>query len=175
MDPDDTISQAPPTISSTSSSNKKPPATANPKPQTPDTARSKAPSWLTSKAHKLSSWLATSEPSAQALAQHRKESFKRAGLSRTDAESRAKLHAPIGDIPRDAIRPATGPTPEQVVFKKAAQQQSRRGSKVSQNQDGAATGSESEGWSLYTGGLGSGSGEDAGGAGGGRPYTGSSS
>src|SRR5690348_8001459 len=44
------------------------------------------PSWLTNKAQKLASWLATSEPSAQALTQHRKESFQRAGISQNDAE-----------------------------------------------------------------------------------------
>lgn len=75
---------------------------------------------LRSKMGKLSTWLATSEPSAQALKQHKKEAFSKAGIPLHDPEREApsKLHAPIGDIPADAIKPTTGPDPEEVLKKK---------------------------------------------------------
>ncbi|KAK3902409.1 hypothetical protein C8A05DRAFT_15530, partial [Staphylotrichum tortipilum] len=75
----------------------------------------KSPSWLTTKTRALTAWLATSEPSAQALSRHRKETFQHAGISPRESSSHAKLHAPIGEIPADAIRPGRGPTPEEVA------------------------------------------------------------
>ncbi|KAK3330386.1 hypothetical protein B0H66DRAFT_527742 [Apodospora peruviana] len=69
--------------------------------------------------HKLTDWLSTSEPSAQALKQHKKDAFQKAGISSKDSEASAKLHAPIGDIPAGAIKPTTGPSPEEVAKKRA--------------------------------------------------------
>ncbi|KAM7189981.1 hypothetical protein V8F20_009915 [Naviculisporaceae sp. PSN 640] len=68
--------------------------------------------------NKISNWLSTSEPSAHALKQHKKESFQKAGISPDDVDANAKLHAPIGTIPEDAIKPAAGPSPEEIVKKK---------------------------------------------------------
>ncbi|KAK3335539.1 hypothetical protein B0T19DRAFT_395383 [Cercophora scortea] len=52
------------------------------------------------------------------------ESFWTTGAESQDptddnGSAKAKLHAPTGEIPKDAIRPNTGPSPEDVVRKKA--------------------------------------------------------
>ena len=188
MAPNDplTISQAPRrpsstsqhTTTSTSSSQKATASSAPNSTSNPDPLH-KTPSWFTTKTHKLSTWLATSEPSAQALVQHRRDSFQRAGLSPTEPEPHAKLHAPIGDIPPDAIQPTTGPTPEEVVLRKAAER-SRR-DRLHQRQDTGSragpTSSDLELWSLLSssgGGQGSTTSASDSGSGGGRPWTGSS-
>ncbi|KAK4158137.1 hypothetical protein C8A00DRAFT_28848 [Chaetomidium leptoderma] len=146
--------------------------------QPPDTRSGKKggrPSWLTNKAQKLASWLATSEPSAQALTQHRKESFQRAGVAQNDTEPHSKLQAPIGEIPSDAIRPSTGPSPEELVVQKkkkkkkgeeeaAAAERRKKRKKQQQHpghpkgvvllpgQGGGPTSSSSESWSsIYSG------------------------
>ncbi|KAK3693841.1 hypothetical protein B0T22DRAFT_53131 [Podospora appendiculata] len=73
------------------------------------------------KVNNFTDWLATSEPSAQAYRQHKKETFRKAGISLDDDRdsAKAKLHAPTGEIPKDVIRPNMGPSPEEVVRKKA--------------------------------------------------------
>jgi len=75
----------------------------------------------------MTSWLSTSEPSAQALKQHKKDAFARAGipLEKPDAQVHAKLHAPIGEIPQDAIRAVGGLTPEEVARRKAAERRQK--------------------------------------------------
>lgn len=76
---------------------------------------------LLDKMNKISSWLSTSEPSAHALKQHKKEAFQRAGIPLKDTEANVKLHAPIGQIPPDAIKPSAGPNPEEIIRRKAEQ------------------------------------------------------
>ena len=191
MAPDDplTISQAPRRPSSASRhtttstfSSQKSTTSAAPNPTSKPDPPHKSSSWFTTKAHKLSTWLATSEPSAQALVQHRRDSFQRAGLSPTEPEPHAKLHAPIGDIPPDAIQPNTGPTPEEVVLRKAAERSRRdRLPHPHHRQDTGSragpTSSDLELWSLlssYGGGQGSTTSASDSGSGGGRPWTGSS-
>ena len=49
------------------------------------------------------------------------------GVSLKDPEANVKLQAPLGDIPKDAVKPASGPDPETVVKKKAAQKRLVRG------------------------------------------------
>ncbi|KAK5654993.1 hypothetical protein OQA88_6752 [Cercophora sp. LCS_1] len=68
----------------------------------------------------MASWLATSEPSAQALKRHKKEAFQKAGVPLHDPgrEASSKLHAPVGGIPADAIKATTGPDPEEALKKK---------------------------------------------------------
>jgi hypothetical protein len=83
---------------------------------------------LLNKVTKVTSWLAMSEPSAQALKQHKKDSFARAGIPLDDPnrEASIKLHAPIGEIPADAIKPASSLSPEEVAKKKAAERLRRK-------------------------------------------------
>ncbi|KAK3396489.1 hypothetical protein B0T20DRAFT_481477 [Sordaria brevicollis] len=76
--------------------------------------------------HKVADWASTSEPSMAALNQYKQEAFQRAGVSTNDADPHTKLHAPIGEIPEDAIRPTTGPTPEEVLMRKKAERQRRK-------------------------------------------------
>lgn len=78
---------------------------------------------LFGKMHKITDWLSTSEPSSEALKQHKRESFKKAGipLKNSDGQASAKLHAPIGEIPASAIRPAGGPSPEELAKKRAVE------------------------------------------------------
>lgn len=81
--------------------------------------------WLS----QLKEWVSTSEPSTQALKQHKKDTFKKAGVSLDDPQATAKLHAPIGELPEDAIKPAgRGPDPEEVLLRRAEQRRKARGS-----------------------------------------------
>ncbi|KAK0733885.1 hypothetical protein B0T26DRAFT_597361, partial [Lasiosphaeria miniovina] len=76
---------------------------------------------LLSKIHKLADWLTTSEPSAQALKQHKKREYKKAGVKVKDGEANAKLRAPMGEIPADAARLTSGPSPEDIARKRATE------------------------------------------------------
>ncbi|KAK4131879.1 hypothetical protein BT67DRAFT_444294 [Trichocladium antarcticum] len=94
------------------------PRSKPPRPTTspnPTSVTRRGAAWLKTRMHRMASWLGTSEPSAQALTQHRRDAFARVGVSPGDAEARSKLHAPIGTIPRDAIRSVGGPRPEEVM------------------------------------------------------------
>lgn len=65
---------------------------------------------------RLKDWTTTSEPSARALKQYRKEVFQKAGIALDDPEAAIKLDAPIGQIPDDAIKPGgRGPDPEDLA------------------------------------------------------------
>ncbi|KAK3487363.1 hypothetical protein B0T13DRAFT_114202 [Neurospora crassa] len=75
---------------------------------------------------KVADWASTSEPSMQALSQYKQEAFQRAGVSPNDSEAHTKLHAPMGKIPEDAIRPTTGPTPEEVLMRKKTERKKRQ-------------------------------------------------
>ncbi|KAK3354157.1 hypothetical protein B0H65DRAFT_414749 [Neurospora tetraspora] len=76
--------------------------------------------------HKVADWASTSEPSMQALNQYKQEAFQRAGVSPNDSDPHTKLHAPIGEIPEDAIRPTAGSTPEEVLLRKKAERKRRQ-------------------------------------------------
>ncbi|KAG7292224.1 hypothetical protein NEMBOFW57_002259 [Staphylotrichum longicolle] len=136
----------------TSPSHPSPPPPPRPQPtsplrlkdERPPPLRKKASTWLTSKTSKLTSWLATSEPSSHALTQHRKDSFARAGLSPADPEPHTKLRAPIGDIPATAIRPATGPRPEEVLMKKAEERRKRSAAAATRRRQRGGGAGESE-------------------------------
>lgn len=72
-------------------------------------------------------WMTTSEPSTQALRDHKKTTFKKAGISMDDPRASARLHLPAGEIPQDAIRATgPGPDPEEVVEKKKRERQQMR-------------------------------------------------
>ncbi|RKU42753.1 hypothetical protein DL546_006123 [Coniochaeta pulveracea] len=82
--------------------------------------------WL----HKMTDWLTVTEPSAQALKQHRKEVFRRAGISPEDPEACSKLHVPIGEIPSHAVKPSgPGPEPEEVLKRELEEKRSTRSSR----------------------------------------------
>jgi hypothetical protein len=117
-----TISSSAPSLASSSG----PPSARHSRDSATASTRGKKGAWLTNKAHKLAGWLATSEPSAQAFHQHRKESFQKAGISQKEEEPHAKLHAPLGGIPSDAIHPSTGPRPEELLQKKAREWGARK-------------------------------------------------
>jgi len=75
----------------------------------------------------LKGWVSTSEPSAQAFKQHKKDTFQKAGVSTKDPSANAKLRAPLGDIPEDAIHAkGKGLDPEEVALQRARQRQQLR-------------------------------------------------
>ncbi|KAB5580435.1 hypothetical protein GE09DRAFT_437099 [Coniochaeta sp. 2T2.1] len=79
--------------------------------------------WL----HKMTSWLATAEPSAQALKHHKKEMLRKAGLPKDDPEAGTKLRAPVGEIPADAIHPAGNWLDPEGVFGRKKDERRRDG------------------------------------------------
>lgn len=74
--------------------------------------------WLS----QLKGWVSVSEPSAHALKQYRKETYKKAQIALDDPRANAKLHLPIGTLPQGAIKPAgRGPDPEEIAMKNKEQ------------------------------------------------------
>lgn len=68
------------------------------------------------KMHKIIDWVTVSEPSTQALTQHKIRTFQQAGVSLNDPQAKGKLHLPMGQIPATAIKPdGSGPSPEEVA------------------------------------------------------------
>ncbi|KAK8126239.1 uncharacterized protein PG998_001998 [Apiospora kogelbergensis] len=68
--------------------------------------------WLS----QLKEWVSVSEPSTQALKQHKKDTYKRAGIALDDPRAGAKLHIPTTTLPSDAIKPyGRGPEPEEIA------------------------------------------------------------
>ncbi|KAJ9142074.1 hypothetical protein NKR23_g7435 [Pleurostoma richardsiae] len=98
--------------------------------------------WFT----QLKDWVSTSEPSAQALRKHKKETFKKAGVDLDDPHAHSKLNAPIGEIPDHAIKPAgRGPEPEDVIKDKVEKKRKARQSYSGQSSDSVRTQSFSTG------------------------------
>lgn len=72
--------------------------------------------WLS----QLKGWVSMSEPSAQAFEQHKKETYKRAGVALDDPRANAKLHIPATSLPPSAIKPSgPGPEPEEIARRRA--------------------------------------------------------
>jgi hypothetical protein len=68
----------------------------------------------------LKDWISVSEPSNQALEQHRRNTYKKAGITLNDPRANAKLHLPVGTLPAEAIKPSgPGPDPEDVALERA--------------------------------------------------------
>lgn len=71
----------------------------------------KRPRWVS----QVKSWLATSEPSAQAMRVQKKDTFKKHGVDIKDPKAAAKLHSPMGKVPIHAVTSTSGPTPEEAL------------------------------------------------------------
>lgn len=75
----------------------------------------------------IKDWVSVSEPSTQALKQHKMETYKRAGIALDDPRANAKLHLPSSTLPPDAIKPSgRGPEPEEIARMKAEQRKRRQ-------------------------------------------------
>ncbi|KAH6604722.1 hypothetical protein Trco_006429 [Trichoderma cornu-damae] len=74
----------------------------------------KRPRWMS----QVKNWLATSEPSAQAMKDQKREVFKKHGIDSKDPQAAAKMHSPLGKVPIDAITSTSGPTPEKALKEK---------------------------------------------------------
>jgi hypothetical protein len=71
--------------------------------------------------HQVKDWLSVSEPSAQAMKEQKKSTFRRHGIDMKDPQAAVKLHLPIEKIPENAITSTRGPSPEK-AFERARQQ-----------------------------------------------------
>jgi hypothetical protein len=71
----------------------------------------KRPRWMS----QVKTWLATSEPSVQAMRDQKKDAFKKHGIDLKDPKAAAKLHSPMGKVPIDAVTSTSGPTPEKAL------------------------------------------------------------
>ncbi|CAM1507184.1 Fc.00g068250.m01.CDS01 [Cosmosporella sp. VM-42] len=80
------------------------------------------PRWFT----QVKDWLSVSEPSAQAMKQQKRNTYKKHGLDLNDPQAAAKLHLPIGKLPEGAITSTRGPDPEEVLTKAIKQKQMRQ-------------------------------------------------
>lgn len=73
------------------------------------------PRWLS----QVKDWFGTGEPSTQDFKQLRKHEFQKRGIAPDDRDAHAKMHAPIGQIPKHAIKTAGGPNPDKEAIKRA--------------------------------------------------------
>ncbi|KAI2640499.1 hypothetical protein GGS26DRAFT_163086 [Hypomontagnella submonticulosa] len=72
-------------------------------------------------------WVSVSEPSAQALKQYKKDTYRKADVALDDPRANVKLHLPVGTLPHEAIRPSgRGPDPEEIAIKQAEQRKRMR-------------------------------------------------
>lgn len=69
----------------------------------------------------VKNWIAVSEPSAQAIKSQRRETFKKHGVHRNDPDAAAKMHLPIGVLPRGTTTSTSGPTPEKKLARELKQ------------------------------------------------------
>ncbi|UKZ92205.1 uncharacterized protein TrAFT101_007168 [Trichoderma asperellum] len=74
----------------------------------------KRPRWMS----QVKNWLATSEPSAQAMRDQKRDTFKKHGIDLKDPQAAVKLHSPMGKVPIDAVTSTSGPTPEKALKEK---------------------------------------------------------
>ncbi|CAF3448996.1 unnamed protein product [Fusarium graminearum] len=100
-----------------------------------DTRKSKEgkPRWFT----QVKDWLSVSEPSAQAMKEQKKNTFRRHGIDMKDPQAAVKLHLPIERIPEDAITSTRGPSPEK------AHERARQQRAVAQSYSGGSQASHS--------------------------------
>ncbi|KAF4465299.1 hypothetical protein FALBO_7855 [Fusarium albosuccineum] len=84
--------------------------------------KSGKPRWFT----QVKDWLSVSEPSAQAMKEHKKNTYKRHGIDMKDPRAAAKMHLPIGRIPDTAITSTRGPDPEKALKHAQHRQQMRQ-------------------------------------------------
>jgi len=87
--------------------------------------------WVT----QVKDWLSTSEPSTQSWKQHKQNTFQRYGVAPDDPNANAKVHAPIGTLPQDAILPSGGINPETRAKKLAEARTKRRASLTPRSPD----------------------------------------
>ncbi|KAL6878657.1 hypothetical protein J3F83DRAFT_245705 [Trichoderma novae-zelandiae] len=71
----------------------------------------KRPRWMS----QVKTWLATSEPSVQAMKDRKKDIFKKHGIDFNDPLAAAKMHSPMAKLPTDAVTSTSGPTPERAL------------------------------------------------------------
>lgn len=74
----------------------------------------KRPGWMS----QVKNWLATNEPSAQAMKDQKRDAFKKRGIDFKDPQAAAKMHSPLGKVPIDAVTSTSGPTPEKALKEK---------------------------------------------------------
>lgn len=80
----------------------------------PGRGEKKRPRWMS----QVKSWLATSEPSVQAMKNQKKDVFKKHGIDLNDPLAAAKMHSPMGKVPTDAVTSTSALTPEQALKEK---------------------------------------------------------
>lgn len=83
----------------------------------------KKPRWFSN----VKDWLSVSEPSAQALKEQKRSTYKRHGISPKDPRAAVKMHLPIEKVPEGAITSTSGPDPEK-AFRKAMRERKARAS-----------------------------------------------
>lgn len=78
--------------------------------------------WLKS----VKNWLAVAEPSAQAMKEQKRATYKKHGVSMKDPQAAAKMHMPVGKLPKGTTTSTSGPTPEEVLVKERQMRSSYR-------------------------------------------------
>ncbi|KAI1043717.1 hypothetical protein LB505_003619 [Fusarium chuoi] len=107
-----------------------------------DTRKSKKEKsrWLT----QVKDWLSVAEPSAQAMRDQKKNTYRRHNIDMKDPQAAIKLHLPIGKIPDNAITSTRGPSPEK------AREHARQQREETQSYSGLSQASHSVSSSIST-------------------------
>ncbi|TDZ27024.1 hypothetical protein C8034_v005212 [Colletotrichum sidae] len=93
-----------------------------PKHQSSSKSKKSKPHWM----NQIKDWFSTGEPSSQDWKKFKQNEFHKHGILMNDPEASAKLHAPIGAIPEEAIKPSSGPDPEALARKRAVNRKQLR-------------------------------------------------
>ncbi|KAK0383338.1 hypothetical protein NLU13_9251 [Sarocladium strictum] len=83
--------------------------------------KGKKPRWM----NQVKDWLSTAEPSAQAMKEQRRSTFKKHGIAPDDPRAAAKLHVSMERVPAGATTSTSGPTPEKALKQRAANHRAR--------------------------------------------------
>ncbi|KAG9507138.1 hypothetical protein J7337_000687 [Fusarium musae] len=78
--------------------------------------------WFT----QVKDWLSVAEPSAQAMKEQKKNTYRRHNIDMKDPQAAIKLHLPIGKIPDNAITSTRGPSPEKALERARQQREETR-------------------------------------------------
>lgn len=83
--------------------------------------KDKKPRWMT----QVKDWLSTAEPSAQAMKEQKRSTFKKHGIAPDDPQAAAKLHLSMERVPVGATTSTSGPTPEKALKQRSANHRAR--------------------------------------------------
>lgn len=95
-------------------------------------------------------WFAIAEPSARAMKEQKRNTYKKYGIDPDDPQAAIKMHLPIGKVPLGATTSTTGPRPEKALEMRAREKQQKQ-LRLQQQQDPYGRHGSQDGQSMSSG------------------------